>query len=75
MERNKEVARSDSRKRGDAGWWSAGQGKITGGSMRDEAVGKPGDKGYLGVAMSAGDMYNDGPPPYNRAMQILREKA
>lgn len=71
IDRNSEVARSESRNRGDAGCWSGGHGEITGGSMRVVGVGKPGVRGYLGVAMSAGEMKREGPPPYKRAMQIL----
>lgn len=39
--------------------------------MWEDGVGKAGVNGYLGVAINAGEMYRDGPPPYKRAMQIL----
>lgn len=71
IDRNSDVASSERRKRGDAGWWSGGHDAIVGESRREEDVGKAGVRGYLGVAMSAGEMKRDGPPPYSRAIQIL----
>ena len=47
---------------------------MTRGSKSDVDVGKPGVSGYFGVAISAGEINRDGPPPYKRAMQILWEK-
>lgn len=69
MERYMDVAMSERRNRGVAGWWCGGGGMYAGvGARKLEVSGCDID------GINVGDTDRDGPPPYNRAMHILCHK-
>ena len=76
---------NDNKKRGDAGWYPGGNvGAVDmsrlGGRILEadvdvlsvEVEANGGVRGYAGVGIRSGDIQRDGPPPYNRAIHILR---
>jgi hypothetical protein len=66
IERNSAVARRESKNRGVAGWCPGGK------SACGAGPGNEGVSGFKGVGCKDCDTCKGGPPPYSRAIHILR---